>query len=388
MNPKLSTARMDVPSLFPPGMLSRLRRNLFRWHERHGRHLPWRNEGDPYRVWISEIMLQQTTVTAVVPYYERFLARFPDLPSLAAADERDVLRMWEGLGYYSRARNIHKTARRLVTEFDAQFPRDVPTLLSLPGIGRYTAGAIASFAFDQSAPIVEANTLRLYCRLLACDGDPRSTQGQRLLWDFAEHVLPRRRAGEFNQALMDLGATVCVPTEPDCCRCPLRTCCAAFRDGRQQEVPRLVKPAPLTAVSEAAVAVHKRGAYLLRQRGESERWAGLWDFPRFELAAGIAANNHQQSGKEPSASQRTALSDRVRLLTGISIEAPIPLTTFKHTVTRYRITLHCLRAEYATGRLKRSSAPLQWVRPSRFELFPLSVTARKLATQIAATTAR
>ncbi len=363
---------MDLATTFPADSLTNLRRNLRRWYRKHGRHLPWRAASDAYRVWISEIMLQQTTVTAVIPYYERFLSRFPDVHSLADAPEQDVLRLWEGLGYYSRARNIHKTARRINSERDGVFPEDVNSLMSLPGIGRYTAGAIASFAFDRSAPIVEANTLRLYCRLLGYEGDPRSTAGQRLLWEFAERLIPRRQPGDFNQALMDLGATVCTPTEPQCQTCPLRSCCHAFAQGRQHEIPRLANKIAMTEVTEASVAIRKRGAYLLRQRGDDERWAGMWDFPRFEIDGDVSASTMQR------------LTDDVRKLTGIQLCNPRTLKSIKHTVTRYHITLRCLLADYDSGRLHRNGTPLKWVRPSQFDDYALSVTARKFARALGA----
>ncbi|MCA9077720.1 MAG: A/G-specific adenine glycosylase [Planctomycetaceae bacterium] len=358
---------MDNSELFPTETLTNLRRNLRRWYGKQGRELPWRAAGDPYRVWISEIMLQQTTVTAVIPYYERFLTRFPDVHSLAEADEQEVLRQWEGLGYYSRARNIHKTARIISAEQDGTFPWSVEELMSLPGIGRYTAGAIASFAFDAPAPIVEANTLRLYCRLLGYDGDPRSTQGQRLLWDFAERLVPRGRPGDFNQALMDLGATVCTPTEPACPTCPVRSCCQAYSQGRQHEIPRLTKRVAMTEVTEASIAIHKRGMYLLRQRGDNERWAGMWDFPRFEIDDDLS----------PKTLKR--LIDDVHGLTGIWFRDPHPVKTIKHTVTRYLITLRCLVADFDSGRLHKNGRPLKWVRPNEFNDYALSVTGRKFA---------
>ena len=185
----------DSPAQWDARSLAQFRRGLIAWYPRNARPLPWRKSADPYRIWISEIMLQQTTVAAVVPYFERFLARFPTLAALAQANEQDVLRLWEGLGYYSRARNIHKTARVIVRELGGLFPDEVARLAELPGIGRYTAGAIASFAFDRRAPIVEANTLRLYCRLLGFRGDPRSAAGQKLLWEFAGLILPRESRG-------------------------------------------------------------------------------------------------------------------------------------------------------------------------------------------------
>lgn len=344
--------------------LQRLRRNLKAWYARHARDLPWRRTQDPYRIWISEIMLQQTTVAAVVPYFERFLQRFPTVHALAAAPESDVLRLWEGLGYYSRARNIHKTAQRIVAERGGEFPSEVEELHALPGIGRYTAGAIASFAFDRRAPIVEANTLRLYTRLIGYRGDPRSGEGQRLLWEFAERVLPRKSPGLFNQALMELGATLCMPSEPSCSICPLKSCCVAFAEGAQAEIPQPQNRAAITEVTEATVAVWKGDAYLLRQRQHGERWAGLWDFPRFEITA-------------PDGLHPRRLAKELSTLTGIDANIGPQLTQLRHGVTRFRITLHCFLAEHRHG------TPLgdhiRWVRPDDFAAYPFSKTGRKFA---------
>jgi A/G-specific adenine glycosylase len=312
-------------------------------------------------------MLQQTTVAAVVPYFERFLARFPTVKDLAAADEEDVLRLWEGLGYYSRARNLLKAARVVVEQHGGRFPEDVAVLQSLPGIGRYTAGAIVSFAFDRRAPIVEANTLRLYCRLLGYDGDPRSAEGQQTLWSFAEAVLPKKQPGRINQALMELGATVCSPKEPDCERCPVCVYCAAFRDQTQREIPRAAKRPEITDVTEATIAVKKGRTYLLRRRPHGERWAGLWDFARFPLDA-------------------TALHEQivvaVRQQTGLTIELGTQIAEFKHGVTRYRITLKCFTADFVSGKLH-SGVEWQWVAPVEFADYPLSVTGRKFAKLLA-----
>src|SRR5579872_2288936 len=304
----------------------KFRRSLIAWYRRHARPLPWRNINDPYRIWISEIMLQQTTVAAVVPYFERFLQRFPTLASLAAAQEGDVLRLWEGLGYYSRARNIHKTAQRIVGKHGGVFPNSVEALRELPGIGRYTAGAIVSFAFQRPAPIVEANTLRLYSRLMDFRGDPRSAAGQKLLWDFAAQIVPRTRPDQFNQALMELGATLCSPDEPDCPRCPVRTCCAALANGSQREIPvRAVRAAP-TAVTEIAVAIQRDTRYLLLKRPAGERWAGLWDFVRFAWTT---------DGRISPA----RLAGAVRSQTGLSVAMGDAVTEIRHSVTRFRITL-------------------------------------------------
>ncbi|MEW4527817.1 A/G-specific adenine glycosylase [Maioricimonas sp. JC845] len=358
--------------------MTRLRRNLSRWYAAHGRELPWRATHDPYRIWISEIMLQQTTVAAVIPYFERFLEQFPTVEVLAAADENEVLRMWEGLGYYSRARNIHRTARQLVAERKGTFPHDAVELQRLPGIGRYTAGAIASFAFDERAPIVEANTLRLYSRLLGYDGDPRSSEGQKLLWRFAEAVLPKANPGRFNQALMELGSTVCTPAAPDCPSCPLRTVCRAFAENRQEEIPR-PKPRPkITPVVEASIAVRRGDTYLLRQRRAEERWAGLWDFPRFEL--GEDQPGHLDRSDEalvPVLHQN--LQGPLKELTGIAAEVTAVVTELRHSVTRYRIRLICLEAEYRSGDPTNGDETQQWCRPEDFEELAFSVTGRKLA---------
>lgn len=342
--------------------LRRFRRGLRTWYQRHARDLPWRRSADPYQVWISEIMLQQTTVAAVVPYFERFLAQFPTVESLATASEDDVLRLWEGLGYYSRARNIHRTARLVLRESEGRFPDDLSSLVKLPGIGRYTAGAIVSFAFDRPAPIVEANTLRLYSRLLGYRGDPRSAAGQRLLWSFAERVLPRRSPGRFNQALMELGATICTPADPRCEACPVRGCCGAAAVGSQAEIPRPANRPKVVDVTEAYVAVHRAGRYLLRRREAGERWAGLWDFPRFET--------------DPASLDGLAAMARKSL--GLDLENFRQVAELRHGVTRFRIRLVCYLAECRSEDVRRAKN-VRWTRPAEFERFPLSVTGRKLA---------
>ncbi len=356
---------------FSPGNLASLRRALLGWYARHHRDLPWRGIGDAYRVWVSEVMLQQTTVAAVIPYYERFLQKFPDVRALASADETDVLRLWEGLGYYSRARNLHRGAQEIVRRLQGEFPRAVEELQSLPGIGRYTAGAIASFAFDDRAPIVEANTLRLYCRLLGFDGDPRSTAGQTRLWSFAETILPRSHPGQFNQALTDFGATVCIPSQPDCPACPLKRWCRALRDNQVAAIPQPARRPVITEMIAYAVAVRRKNAYLLRRCPPGERWAGLWDFPRFE----------SEVLHPPMADVERHLTQSVAALTGLEIELGPHVARFRHSVTRYRITLNCYLAEHRRGRLP-TAGEWAWVAPSDFPDYPLSVTGRKYARRL------
>lgn len=338
-------------------------------------------------------MLQQTTVAAVVPYYERFLAAFPDVQSLARAEEQQVLRLWEGLGYYSRARNLHRAAQVVLSEHGGRLPEDVETLQTLPGIGRYTAGAIASFGYARRAPIVEANTLRLYARLLAFDGDPRAAAGQRLLWTFAEQILPRVDPGGFNQALIDLGATVCVPDEPHCPECPVMTLCGALRSGRPREFPRHAQRPELTDVTECAVVVEHRGRYLLRQCQPGERWAGLWDFPRFAVSEPHVGNGaaevrqRTRPGSEPPTSALASglaafAAAEVERLTGVRPQITVRMRDLRHSVTRYRIRLLCLRATGTPAHPGRGDAAVRWVTSSDLQHLPLSTTGRIIAAQL------
>jgi A/G-specific adenine glycosylase len=332
-------------------------------------------------------MLQQTTVAAVVPYFERFLARFPTIQALARAREHDVLRLWEGLGYYSRARNLHSAAGKVVDELGGTIPHEINKLVGLPGIGRYTAGAIASLAYDQPAPIVEANTLRVYARLLAYAGDVHSTTGRNVIWNFAEEAVPRRSAGAFNQALMDLGAMICTPVEPRCSECPARTCCRAFQQGVQQTVPRPRARPQVTFVDEAMIAVHDDGRYLLRQSPPGERWAGMWEFVRITLQSTPFANGNGRRRKSPvklcdfSPSMARRLERAVAERTGLIVDAQSPAYEFHHTVTRFRIRLLCATAEHRGGTLNPQTT-FRWATPSQFRRLALSMPARKFADRL------
>jgi A/G-specific adenine glycosylase len=344
------------------------RRRLLAWYGRHARDLPWRLRRDPYAVWVSEIMLQQTQVGTVKAYFNRFMKALPTIEALAAADEHEVLRLWEGLGYYRRARQLHQAARLIVAEHAGRFPRDPAIVGRLPGIGRYTAGAILSIAFDLRQPILEANTQRLLSRLLCYDGDPRSADGQRLLWAAAEAVLPRRDVGRFNQALMELGSEVCTARTPQCEACPVAVLCRANQQGRQSEIPRPKPKQRATPVREAAVLVRRGSRVLLIRWPEGRRWAGLWDFPRFPIHA-----------KTPAA-LRDELVDGVRDLTGATIAPGSRLATLTHGVTRFRITLECYEAEYVS-RDGGTAEPIKtcWLRPAELDEYPLNSTGRKLA---------
>jgi A/G-specific adenine glycosylase len=272
------------------GRESTFSKRLLRWYDEHRRDLPWRIKNgsaerlDAYHVLVSEQMLQQTQVATVIPYFNRFLERFPTVSTLADASEQDVLRLWQGLGYYSRARNLQAAAKRVVAEHGGRVPRSPETLRTLPGVGRYTAGAVASIAFDCRAPIVDGNVARVICRLDRIESDPREKQTVELLWQRAEQILPNARCGDFNSALMELGATVCTPRNPKCLLCPVREHCAAQAAGVQEQIPppKKAKPTPLLQRDVLCIRRESDDRWLIEQRPAKGRWAGMWQFVTIE----------------------------------------------------------------------------------------------------------
>jgi A/G-specific adenine glycosylase len=312
-------------------------------------------------------MLQQTQVATVRAYFERFLAAFPTIDDLAQADEQQVLRLWEGLGYYRRARQLHEAAKIIAREHGGEFPRDVETVRRLPGIGRYTAGAILSITFDARQPILEANTQRLLSRLLGYEGSVASSEGQRLLWGLAEAVLPAHGVGKVNQALMDLGSMICTPRGPRCESCPVAMLCRANQLGLQAEIPRPKTKPRFEDRHEVAVIVRRSGRVLLVQCAEGERWAGLWDFPRFAVESADGAAMARE------------LTDLVHCRTGVWVKVGQRLATLKHGVTRFRITLDCYEADFVSADGVATATHLRWLRPSELADYPLNTTGRKLA---------
>ncbi len=263
-----------------PIAVIRFAERLVAWQRRHGRHdLPWQNTRDPYRIWVSEIMLQQTQVDTVVPYYARFMARFPDVAVLAAADLDEVLGLWSGLGYYARARNLHATARQVATAHGGHFPREVEALAALPGIGRSTAAAIAAFAFGARAAILDGNVRRVLCRAFGIEGPPGERAVEKRLWALAESLLPERAIAAYTQAQMDLGATLCTRHRPRCGDCPLAADCVAHREGRTAELPtpRPRRDAPRRSVRVALIRSGDR--VLLERRPPAGIWGGLFALP-------------------------------------------------------------------------------------------------------------
>jgi A/G-specific adenine glycosylase len=357
---------MSLPS---SAFRRQLRRSLLSWFERCRRDLPWRHSRDPYAIWVSEIMLQQTQVATVIPFFKRFLEAFPTLMDLAAAEEEQVLRLWEGLGYYRRARDLHRAARQVVAEHGGRIPQEPATLRTLPGIGRYTMGAILSQAFDRRLPILEANSQRVLCRLFGRREDPRRGSARRWLWETAEILLPARKVGAFNQALMELGALVCTPAAPQCANCPVSGLCTARRLGLQNEIPaRAPAPAPV-AIHEAAVVVYRRGRVLMVQRPPDGRWAGLWEFPH--------------APRETGQTYEDAAIDLLPRLTGIRAEIGCEILTLQHSVTHQRITLVCFEGQYREGRFQSVFYRRgRWVRPKDLPAFPVSAPQRKIAQQL------
>ncbi len=264
-----------------PVWINQFRRRICRWYDLHRRDLPWRQTSDAYAIWISETMLQQTQVATVVDYYQRFMQRFPTATALAQAQEDEVLELWAGLGYYRRARQLHAAAGEISERFAGEFPDRFEDVLSLPGIGRYTAGAIMSIAFDARAPIVEANTARLYSRLLALREPLTSRAAQQTLWEFAQAILPKRSgSGRLNQATMELGSQICRPLTPNCQECPLRSLCPTFNAGLISQIPAASPKKLITPTSQVTVLIERGGQLLMRRNQAGEWWQGLWDFPQ------------------------------------------------------------------------------------------------------------
>jgi A/G-specific adenine glycosylase len=316
-----------------------IRRNLLGWYKQHKRDLPWRRDRDPYRIWVSEIMLQQTRVVAVIPYYERFLARFPDVRALASAPEQDLLAAWAGLGYYARARNLQRAAQRILDL--GGFPRDFLSIRELAGVGDYTASAIASIAFDLKHPALDGNAIRVLARLSGECGNVAAGVVRDRLRTVADVLIDPRRPGEFNQGVMELGATVCVPKDPRCLLCPLPAHCVARQLGRERELPlKIPRPKPVN-VEKQLILIEKSGRTLAWQRGpESQRLAGFWELP------------------EPEQLPAAKIGARIAV--------------FQHTIVNTNYRFQVYRA--SAGRVP---SGFRWLTTQELSEVPLSTTARK-----------
>ncbi len=342
---------------------------LLRWYARRARALPFRGTPRPYRVWVSEIMLQQTRVETVLPYYRRWMRRFPTLKALAEANQVEVLRLWEGLGYYARARNLHRAAREVMRDHRGRLPSTVESLLSLPGIGRYTAGAIASIAFGRDVPAVDGNVKRVLARAFNIQEDIRSAAGEGHVWDLAGRLLPKGQAGACNQALMDLGATVCTARRPKCSDCPVRSLCQAYALGIQEQLPVRARRGPVPHYDVTAAVLRRNGRVLITRRPAEGLLGGLWEFPGGKV----------RSGESLATSLRRELLEEL----GIGVRVGNRLATVQHTFTHFRITLHAFECELRCGAPRAlQAAALKWVYPSQLGRYTMGKADREVARQV------
>ena len=345
-------------------------RALIFWQKRHGRHaLPWQQTRDAYRIWLSEIMLQQTQVATVIPYYARFLERFPDVRALAAAPVGEVMALWAGLGYYTRARNLHRCAQAVVEQHGGEFPRDVEQLAELPGIGPSTAAAIAAFAYGARAAILDGNVKRVFCRVFGIEGFPGQSQVEKALWQRANALLPDKDIEAYTQGLMDLGATVCTRSRPDCDACPMHMRCVAFETGRTAELPARKPKKAVPEKSTVMLVVLHKDELLLEQRPPQGIWGGLLSLP--ELSRLGEASLAPELGEI-----NLALADFG------DVQTVEPLPAFTHAFTHYR--LHVLPLKVMLGKRLTSAAqaPYVWQTMSTMASAALPSPVRKLIEQL------
>ncbi len=337
---------------------------ILAWFDRHGRkHLPWQQDITPYRVWLSEIMLQQTQVATVIPYFERFVARFPDVQSLAAAPIDEVLHLWTGLGYYARARNLHRCAQIIASDYAGAFPSSVDELAELPGIGRSTAGAIVSIAFGRRAAILDGNVKRVLARYHAVEGWPGQTETLNRLWDIAETYTPKSRANHYTQAMMDMGATLCTRSKPHCEQCPVQQGCIAQAQGNPQDYPG---KKPKKVLPEKSVQLlmlrDPAGDILLEQRPAQGIWGGLWSFPELALEQDVEAHVEQRFGK--LASRET-------------------WDSYRHTFSHYHLDITPVLAQLNRVHKAVAQPGYHWYNPHNPDALGLAAPVKKLLQQLA-----
>ncbi len=321
---------------------------LVAWYQQNRRILPWREDPQPYRVWVSEIMLQQTQVDTVIPYFERFLAQFPTLETLANADQESVLKAWEGLGYYSRARNLHKAAKTVIQDWQGTIPDTYENLQKLPGLGPYCAAAVTSIAFGHPVPVVDGNVIRVFARFWGIEDDIRQPKVRNLIFDRLTPIIQAFNPSDFNQAMMELGALICKPKSPLCHQCPLATDCVAYQTQQTDRLPVKSKAAPVPHHTIVVGVIWKDGKILVGKRRQDQMLGGLWEFP---------------GGKcEPNESLEEALKREVLEETGLNVKVGPPYCTVQHAYTHFKITLHAFPCEIISGKIVAKSAEeLRWV---------------------------
>jgi A/G-specific adenine glycosylase len=352
------------------------RERLLRWYDRHRRDLPWRRTRDPYRVWVSEIMLQQTRVETVIPYYERFLERFPDVESLARARLEEVLSLWSGLGYYQRARRLHAAAHEIVREHEGAFPRDLESARGLPGVGRSTAGAILSIGYGEPAPVLDGNVRRVLARRFAARAAAGAPSLERRLWELAQSLVAGERPGDVNQALMELGATVCLPgAAARCSRCPLRSDCAAFARGLVDRLPAKERARPPRSETWAVAVAQRGGRFLVRRREDGALLGGLFELPTCELAA--------RAARDP-ARRRAALAAFLQSRLGLRAAIGGELLVRRYGISNRAVTERVFAAE-VRGRPR---PPARFVRASKVTALPVTTATRRILARVAHERAR
>jgi A/G-specific adenine glycosylase len=363
-------------------------RALLDWFEKNARPLPWRDIRDPYGIWVSEVMLQQTQVKTVLNYWERWMRELPDLQSLAEAKPVRLHKLWEGLGYYTRVRNMQHAANTIIREHGGRFPSEYGQVLALPGIGRYTAGAICSIAFNQPTPILDGNVMRVLTRLFGIGGDPRERRTNSTLWRIAEELVraasrardARRACSNLNQGLMELGALICTPRLPKCDACPVSKWCVALRRDCVHELPATVRRAQSTQRHFVALVYEKRGRFLVRQRPAGVVNAHLWEFPNTELTAktitnGISKRRGSKGVDQPCLKLPQAAAD----IFGVSTKSITPFNSIRHSITRYRIRLDVLRSAGATPK---SPANTRWLTRPQLAALPFTAAHKKILAKL------
>ena len=346
----------------------RIAKELLQWFRAHARDLPWRRTRDPYAIWISEVMLQQTQVKTVVPYWERWMTRLPTVQALARAAEHRVLKLWEGLGYYSRARNLQRAAKMILAGHGGEFPATFDAVLALPGIGRYTAGAICSIAFNQPQPVVDGNVIRVLTRLFGLRGNPKERVANDKLWSLATDLVEgaqrldaQNGCSHFNQSVMELGATICLPQNPRCAECPVKSGCVARITNSVARFPEMPQRAVSTDRRIAAFVLEREGRYLVRRRPPRVVNQGLWEFPNVELNNGLT------------------LAELARKHLGLDLAGARTLTAIRHTITRYRITMEVFRCPAPRKRI----AAGKWLTLQELKKLPFPSAHRKVLDVIA-----
>jgi len=348
-----------------PAAVRRLRSPLLRWYHRNKRDLPWRNTDDPYAIWVSEVMLQQTQVKTVLDFWRRFMTRFPTVESLANTPEEEVLAVWSGLGYYRRARSLHAGAHAVMERFGGRVPRDPAALLDLPGIGRYTAGAISSIAFGLAEPILDGNVRRVLSRLFALDaGSSGRGSEDRTLWNVAGTLVRGPDPGGLNQALMELGALVCVPRKPECALCPVRKKCAAFAGGDPEAFPTRRASRPTVTVDVAVAWIRRAGRVLIERPPASSPLRGTWDLPAFEI--------HEGEAIVP------AIRSRMKQVRGLEVSVGTPVARLNHGIMHRRLRLLVHDCRHARGAVA-GRDDLRWLDPRDLDGVAISGATRKVA---------